>query len=246
MGRAAHGLSYHCNFAICNMEQLRAVDPLAAHWVVVVLLVAFGVLGWVNMVSPRKWSLLGRSFFSYRLGRQSLRDELDIQDRTLIGLLLLACALLALFGCQLAVVHGGMQGTFGLWARFFGIGVGVAATQVVLMRLLAMLFQGDGGLTEYLYTVLVFHAVAGLLLLPIVGMVAFPHLLVWRGWLVWLGVGILVALMAFRWLRAALVGLGEGVPLRYIFIYLCALEILPVALLLQQLRSHIIAPFPTL
>jgi Domain of unknown function (DUF4271) len=246
VGEGAHGLSYRRNFALRNMEQLRAVDPLAAHWVVVVLLVAFGVLGWVNVVSPRKWSLLGKSFFSYRLGRQSLRDELDLQDRTLIGLLLLACASVALFGCQLAVLQGGMHGTFGLWARFFGIGVGVVATQVVLARLLAMLFQGDGGLSEYLYTVLVFHAVAGLLLLPIAGMVAFPHMLVWRTWLVWAGVGLLAAVGVFRWLRAALVGLGEGVPLRYIFIYLCALEILPVVLLLQQLRSHIIAPFPTL
>ena len=224
------------------MDSLRATDPLAANWVVIVLLIAFGAMGWVNLVSPRKWALLRRSFLTDRLGRQSLRDELDIQDRTLVGLVVVACALFALFASQVAVLHGGATGGSALWARFFGIGLGVVLLQVALVRLTGTVFQGDGGLTEYLYTLLVFHVVAGLLLLPITSMVAFPHQLAWRGWLIILGVGILSLATLFRWVRAALVGVGEGVPVRYIFIYLCALEILPVALLLQQLRSTVTIP----
>jgi Domain of unknown function (DUF4271) len=222
------------------MDSLRATDPLAASWVAFILLLVVGMLGWINMVAPRKWSLLSRSFFSYRLGRQSLRDELDIQDRTLIGLVVMAFALFALFAWQLTVVNTHAEGSFGLWARYFGLGLGWLVLQVLVLRFTGVVFQGDGGLTEYLYTLLVFHVVAGILLLPITGMVAFPHQLAWRGPLLWVGLGCLGLVTAFRWLRAAFVGLGEGVPLRYIFIYLCALEILPVAIVLQLARASII------
>ena len=227
------------------MDSLRATDPLAANWVVIVLLFAFGAMGWVNLASPRKWALLRRSFLTDRLGRQSLRDELDIQDRTLVGLVVVACALCALFACQVAVLYGGATGGSALWARFFGIGLGSVLLQVLLVRLTGTIFQGDSGLTEHLYTLLVFYIVTGLLLLPITSMLAFPHQLAWRGWLVVLGLGTLALTTLFRWVRAALVGLGEGVPVRYIFIYLCALEILPIAVLLQQLRSTATITFLT-
>ncbi len=81
-------------------ETLRATDPLAGDWILLVILFVLGMLGWVNLVSPKKWRLITRSFFSFRLGRQSLRDELDVQDRTLIGLAVMASGTIALFAYQ--------------------------------------------------------------------------------------------------------------------------------------------------
>ncbi|MCB0774190.1 MAG: hypothetical protein KDB93_12540, partial [Flavobacteriales bacterium] len=56
-------------------------------------------------------------------------------------------------------------------------------------------------------------------------------------WLAWSGLGIGVAVLLFGWVRAVVVGVGSGAPLRYIFLYLCALEMLPVALALQYARN---------
>jgi len=219
------------------MDESRALDPLAVDWTLAILLVSIALLGWINLVSPRKWPLILRSVFSYRLGRQSLRDELDLQDRSLISLLIMACGVSALFATQVAVLSGGAENSFLLWLRMFGTVVGVVVVQVMVLRSMAVLFQGDGGITEYLYTALVFHIAAGLVLLPFTALLAYPHEVGWRGWLA-LAAGVLLALITlFRWLRAALVGWGEGVPLRYILIYLCALEFLPVAILLEHLRT---------
>ena len=44
---------------------------------------------------------------------------------------------------------------------------------------------------------------------------------------------------------APAIGLAEGVPLRYIFIYLCALEILPVVILGQRLIRSVALASPT-
>lgn len=212
----------------------RALDAFSADWIVLVLLVCVGTLGWINLVSPKKWRLITRSIFSFRLGRQSMRDDIDPQDRTLIAMVIMASAVIALFAFQFAVRLDVVPANFGWWARIFGSALGLLLLQVVLLRGMVLLFQGDGGLTEYTFTLLLLHVAVGIALLPVVGVMAYPHHIAWRAWAAWAGVGIVAAATVFRWLRALVVGVGSGVPVRYIFIYLCALEILPVALALHE------------
>ncbi len=215
-------------------ETVRATDPLAGDWILLVMLAALGMLGWINLVSPKKWRLLARSFFSFRLGRQSLRDELDLQDRTLIGLAVMASAVVALFAYQFVVLVAHVEPGVGLWVELFAIAVVLLFAQVLLVRSVGRLFEADSGLAEYLYTFLLLHIALGIVLFPVTATIAWPYQVPWRTWAVLIGVGLIGLVTAYRWLRAAVLGVGEGVPIRYIFIYLCALEILPVALACQQ------------
>ena len=43
--------------------------------------------------------------------------------------------------------------------------------------------------------------------------------------------------LAYRWLRGVWIGLGEGVPLRYIILYFCAAELMPVLLAVHAWRG---------
>ena len=69
--------------SFAHMDQLRAVDALGSGWLAALLVLAFGMLAWVNMVSPRQWVVLARSFGALRLGRHRLREELDLARRYL-------------------------------------------------------------------------------------------------------------------------------------------------------------------
>jgi len=71
--------------------------------------------------------------------------------------------------------------------------------------------------------------------LPVSVLAAYQPVL--RFWLIALGLGLLAAGLLYRWLRGALIGLGEGVPLRFLLLYICAAEIGPLALALSALRS---------
>lgn len=233
-------------------EHLRAADPLAGDWILLVILGALGMLGWINLVSPKKWRLITRSILSLRLGRQSLRDELDLQDRTLIGMAVMASATQALFAYQLIVLIG--HGTAGpeLWAELFACSGSLVVLQVLLTRLTARLFLADGGLSEFLFTLLLLHIALGIALLPLTATLAWPHgtsvaaaqpgMLIWRSWCLRIGLGLVALTTAYRWIRGAILGVSGGVPLRYVFTYLCALEILPVALACQEALQHLPDP----
>lgn len=224
------------------MDELRAIDVLGKDWVVGVLLLVFGIVAWVNMASPRQWTVIQRSFFAFRLGKQSLRDELSLQDRTLVALLVVALVLIGLFAYQVVVFNGWADPGIALFGRIQALVFSVLIAQILLLRALALLTDEDGGTAEYIYTLVTFTIVLGLVLLPVAMLIAYPFNTGWRSWLWPVGVAVAAAVLLFRWLRAAVIGIGSGVPLRYIFLYLCAAEILPVALALQQTRQYILLP----
>ena len=224
------------------MDELRAIDVLGKDWVVGVLLLVFGIVAWVNMASPRQWTVIQRSFFAFRLGKQSLRDELSLQDRTLVALLVVALVLIGLFSYQVVVFNGWVMPGIAVYGRIQGLVVAVLLARILLLRGLAGLTDSDGGTAEYVYTLITFTIVLGLVLLPVAMLIAYPFHTAWRSWLWLVGVAVAAAVLLFRWLRAAVIGVGSGVPLRYIFIYLCAAESLPVSVALQQAPHYILLP----
>lgn len=221
------------------MDQLRAVDTLGPGWLAGVLFLALGILAWVNMVSPKQWMVLARSFGALRLGKHRLREDLDMRDRTLTGLVVLSTVVIAMFAYQVLLYHGWIEHGIMEFGRVLLVVAVVAVAQVAFLRAIAVLPANDGGTEEYLYTLILMHVVMGLLLLPVVTVMSFPGQVAWREWAWILGVAIIAVTIVFRWVRATTIGLGNGVPLRYIFLYLCALEILPVALALEHARQFV-------
>lgn len=224
------------------MDELRAIDVLGKDWVMGVLLLVVGIVAWVNMASPRQWSVIRHSFFAFRLGKQSLRDELSLQDRTLVALLMVAVILIALFSYQVVVFNGWVVPGVAVFGRILVLVVAVLLARIFLLRGLAVLAAVDGGTSEYVHTLVTCTIVTGLVLLPVAMLIAYPYHTAWRSWLWLVGVAVAAGVLLFRWLRAAVIGIEGGVPLRYILLYLCAAEILPVALALQQARQFILLP----
>ncbi len=210
---------------------LRAADPLSAEWVTVVLLALVLLLASINVSTPRKWRLLGRSMFSMRLGKQALREEMDLQDRTFLGLLAIGITVLSLFGWQVMTVHGHSA----VYPPLLGGVFLVFMAHYVLLRSLGGLMGRAPGSEEYLYTGFLLFILAGVLLLPVVVLMAYqPHL---RAGGIVVGGGLLALLLVYRWVRGAWIGVGEGLPLRYIILYFCAAELLPVLLVIDHWRS---------
>jgi hypothetical protein len=218
-----------------HLDRLRMPDALGEEWVTMVLLASFFLLALINLNSPRKWRLLSQAMFRMRLGRQALREEVDLRDRTFIGLLLVAICVLALFLWQAGMLLG-MAGP-PVYADLVLLVFAVVLVQSLVVWSIGALVRADGGLMEHLYTGLLLFILGGVLLLPLVVLMAYR--VEWRWPMLWTGAILLVALLIYRWLRALWIGRAEGVPGRYIIIYLCGAEILPLLLLIHALRPSI-------
>jgi hypothetical protein len=211
---------------------LRFTDPLSTEWVTTMLLLVFMLLAYTNVAAPKKWRLLWGALFTLRLGKQAMREDVDLQDRTLIGLLCTALVVLALFAYQAEVLLGARATGLVVFGRTLGLVVLLLLAQVVVLWLVNFLFRVDGGTREYLYTVLLLTVTLGLLLLPVVTLMAYqPD---WRGVLLPVGAVLATAYVGYRWFRGVVIGVGMGVPPRHVFLYLCTAEILPVALAIRS------------
>lgn len=211
---------------------LRATDPLSADWVTGVFLSCLLILATINLGSPRKWRVLRQAAFRLRLGQQTLREEADASDRNLLGLQAVTVVSVAMLLWQSAWVFGtGNPPAYMLLV----IGVGaVLLAQAALLRMIAWLARSREVIDEYLFTGSLLHIALGTALLPLVALAAYrPD---WRDALLSAGLALGGIALCYRWLRALAIGWAEGVSLRYIFLYLCAAEILPLALALDAMR----------
>ncbi|MBK7945822.1 MAG: DUF4271 domain-containing protein [Flavobacteriales bacterium] len=212
----------------------RALDPLAADWLTGVLLSCCLVLATINLGSPKKWRVLRQAAFRLRLGRQILREEVESSGRNLLGLQAVAGVCIALLLWQSALYFGLAEpGPF----MNVALGVGlVLIIQALLLRTIALLARSGDALREYQYSGTLLHAAAGVALLPLVSLAAYQP--AWRFGLLAAGLLILAIALCYRWLRALVISWGEGIPARYVFLYICAAEIMPLALALSALRQE--------
>lgn len=213
-------------------DGLRALDPFNAEWVTALLLIVFGALAWTNVSAPRKWRLLVASMFRMRLARQALREEIDMRDRTMVGLLAVAVAIMALFAWQALMLVGAAQVPgFPVLLGYVGL---LLLGLVLLPAMVSALLRVDHGLAEYQATTALLFLLVGMVLLPVVVLLAYRS--GWREGALTVGLVLVALVLLYRWVRAAWIGLGEGVPVRYIILYLCAAEMAPFLLLAAFVR----------
>ncbi|MBK7085106.1 MAG: DUF4271 domain-containing protein [Flavobacteriales bacterium] len=155
------------------MGTLRFQDPLSADWVALLFVLVLAQLAWTNVTSPKKWRLVMEGAFRTRISRRSMREEIDLQDRSLLGLWWAALVGGALFIYQVLVQstllpNGGLR-----YLEVFSLLALVAVAQVFLQRAVSFVFRGDGGLHEYTYSLVLSYLTMGLSLLPVSVLVTY-------------------------------------------------------------------------
>lgn len=213
----------------------RAGDPLSADWVSLLLLACVLVLATINVGSPRKWRVLRQSVWRLRMGQQTLREEVDLRDRNVLGLMIVAAVSVALFLWQ-AGVWRAVSHMPSLAAIAGGI-IALLIAHAILLWIVSALAKADGGGSEYLFSGALLFVSLGIVLLPIGTLMAYQPQ--WRDTLLVIGLCLVGAMLLYRWVRGAWIGIGQGVAPGYIFIYLCAAEIMPLLLAAQALQRTI-------
>lgn len=212
----------------------RVQDPLATEWVTGLFLLGLVLLAAIVRSAPRKWRILVRAGFRMRMGRQELQEEMDLQDRNFLGLVLLGVSVLALFIWQCLHILGVPGPSYPV---LMAIVMVVLIAQGFVARVLAVIARTDAGTREYARTGALIFTLLGLFMLPLAVLIAYRT--EWRWQLMVTGFVLTAAALLYRWVRGAWIGMGEGVPLRYIILYFCAAEAMPLLLAVHALRPSL-------
>jgi hypothetical protein len=110
--------------------------------------------------------------------------------------------------------------------------------KIMVLRLMEFLTDTDQGQRENRYTWVLFHQLCGMILLPIAAIMIFGKAF-WVLPAIILALSLLIIFLIFRIGKGFLLASGNKVYFLHIFLYLCALEIVPLIVMIKVLITQI-------
>lgn len=110
--------------------------------------------------------------------------------------------------------------------------------KIMVLRLVEFLTDTDLGQRENRYTWILFHQMAGIILLPVSAILLFGKSIFTLPGIIF-ALSLLIIFLIFRVGKGFLIASGNKVFFLHIFLYLCALEIIPLIVLLKVLVTQI-------
>jgi hypothetical protein len=108
--------------------------------------------------------------------------------------------------------------------------------RIMLHNITGFLFNSGGIIREYLYNMFVFNKLMGLIALPLIFLMVYTRGIL-QEIVIWTSILILSGILFLRLIRGIVFSYRKDVLKFYMFLYLCALEIVPLVLLYRWLKG---------
>jgi hypothetical protein len=220
-----------------GVSQLRTTN--ATKWEITSLFLGILIVAVVRAFHKRKLEALLKAFTNSRVVPLQLREEHVLSHRAVLLLSLLYVVVIALFAYQIAIEWGLLAPAngFSFFMQTMLFIVLVYVVKFAIFELLAEVLELQHPIREYLYTVVIVNVFVALLILPIVAANALS--LHFSRPLLILGMLLVSAAYLYRNWRALKISFTYHLPVYYIFLYLCTLEILPTLVLVKLLQAQL-------
>jgi hypothetical protein len=202
-------------------------------WMLPVIVVSFILFSWIRVVYGRFVTMVLQASYNYFTARRIFEESNAVRSRVFIFFNLFFFINIGLFASQCIdffnMSPAGLNG-ISLFGLCFGGFFALYTIKSFLLALLDFIFLIPGGFGSYNFTVFLYNKIYGLLLLPVITVLPFVPVESAQ-WVISIGIGLFVLFYFFRILRGIQIGIKNRLSLFYLFLYLCALEILPLMLL---------------
>lgn len=210
--------------------------PGTEQWITIVILACLFLLAWVKTAYPKKIPLLFREVF---VGELPVKEKSITPPSIVLFSIFLCCITLLV----IKVTPLFFKKSFSNEAEEFGIIVGglllFYIIKTILLLFLGSIFEEQSAAWEYISEIYVFAHLSGILLLPVVALMFYAYGLDHR---VFTNIILIVAgaLLLYRTIKMIILMTNKGLKLMYLFLYICALEIVPLALFIKYgLINHL-------
>ncbi|MGL4596528.1 MAG: DUF4271 domain-containing protein [Bacteroidia bacterium] len=209
------------------------VEMPGGWWLSLIVFICFTIIVVLRVFDNRRLTQLLTGFVRASSLSIYYREESALTGRVSLLLVFNFLLIVPLFLWQF-IAH--TRPDLATWSLFPSLVLIIAlmySAKIISMRFLGFLFEQREASNEYTFTILLFNKTIGLILFPIVVLLAFsqgfsPQILLLTGGLLWS-----IALI-YRLFRCLLIGMGTGgLSLLYFLLYLCTLEILPFVVIFK-------------
>lgn len=199
-------------------------------WETILLLIALFLIAFTKAFSPTRFQQIFKSLFSYYSAQEVVREEKVFFHRANFSMFFLFVLTSSLF---IGNVFG--QGYFEALSVFNYLQIAAVILLIYFIKftsssILATVFSVSGMVSTYIFNVLIYNYLAGLLLLPCLVLMYYspfnPSVI-----LNYIIIPLLIIILTFRLLRLYVIGRENSVLNFYIILYICTLEILPLVVL---------------
>ncbi len=208
-------------------------DYLAAS----ILLFSFTLFVWLYASYFKRLNNTIKGFFINRFANQFSRDEFSFGNRVTVFLSIMFVFMITLFVSQTVKYYYGLGGVannfFQLNLIVSGIVLLIYLVKFIVIKFSGFIFHAPKPASEYILTVLLFCNTLGLFMFPVVICISFvrqisPVVFIYSGEII---IGLFVITRIAKGMLIWVNGLRAS--LFYLFLYLCALEILPFIIMVK-------------
>lgn len=226
------------NYTDVIAPSLKLMPP--AWWVLLVILAAIGILAWIKVSNINRLQFIVKTIYVTTVKRIN-RDDFVVWHNTtvaMVSVFVLMTGLLLFYTHEYYNLQ--LLGSTGLWLYiqlcfFVVILYGI---KLMTIRLTAFIFRHELALQEYTRNIVIVNIMLGILLIPVVVGVAYINI-EFRA--IFLGSAFILVAIFFllRLFKGLIIGLSSKVSRSYLFLYLCALEILPLVVLIKLFMGNV-------
>ena len=201
------------------------------------LVLLFAVFVWLYVSNRKKLTQVVKAFYQTRFTNQNKLDDFFIGSRISLFLSIFFVCTITIFISQTIDYFGiELPATHNITLIISFIVVVIYGFKFLIITLLGAVFQLQKKAREYVTSIFLFFNVLGLIMLPLVTCLAFMKP-VSPGVFIYTGLLTISFFLIIRMVRGAYIGLkSPKISKIYLFMYLCALEILPVILIVKLFR----------
>lgn len=227
--------SGHALKTIHTTPILKINEP--TYWQGIVLFIIFGIYVLIRVSEPRKILKVFTSVFSLQESKQLFREEFKLTKRLSI-LLGIAFILVTAFLIQFTNRYFGLilhdYSYFQQYVFFILVICLVYLVKFFTNYILAFISSNNDLSREYLFNVFVFAQTIGIVIFPLIICLQFTKYP--SEWFLYPSLIICAGFYGLRMFRGFIISSAEqNIGFLYIFLYLCALEILPMLVLIKFL-----------
>jgi hypothetical protein len=208
-------------------------------WFFLYLFVLLGLFAWIRIYYGNILSQTVQASTNFQVAAKMFKDKSLLQnqlDNILYAFYFLSLAYFLFFlEERMEMVPYNLHGVL-LYLFNLAILSGIFLVRVVLVNLLGTLFNQRSLFREYLYHTFIFNKLLGVSILTLLLFVVYTGAIL-QDIFFWASLVTILVVMIMRIIRGLIFSFKKDISIFYMFCYLCALEIVPLALLYRWLEG---------